>query len=143
MPRVTIRTVMAPFHSRHRSFACVFLFALASMVQSGCALFLFGAGAAGGYAISQDEIEGFLDKKYDAVWDASRKVIQREGAILSEDKAAGNIQAQVEKSEVTLKIEQISAASLRVRVQARKSMKLLPDIDLAHDLYNQIIKELD
>jgi hypothetical protein len=123
-------------------FACGVVFALASLVQSGCALLFFGAGAAGGYAISQDEIEGFMDKKYDAVWDASRKVIQREGAILSEDKAAGNIQAQVEKSEVTLKIEQISAASLRVRIQARKSMKLLPDIDLAHNLYNQIIKEL-
>ena len=28
------------------------------MIQSGCALFLLGAGAAGGYAISKDEIEG-------------------------------------------------------------------------------------
>ena len=39
-------------------------------ISSGCAVLAIGAGAAGGYAISKDEVEGFSDRKYAVVWDA-------------------------------------------------------------------------
>lgn len=116
--------------------ACLFLF-------SSCALFLVGAGVGGGIAISRDTVEGHFDKSMDQVWRASREVIMQEGFIRLEDKVHGKIEGESEKSEVKIEISQVSEKTIRVRVKARKSYKLVPNIDLANKIYNKIFKKLE
>ena len=109
---------------------------------SGCALFLLGAGAAGGVAISKDTIEGHFDRKADSVWNATREVLRQEGFIRLEDRAHGAFDAEVRKSEVKVEITSVSEKTVRVRVKARKGYKLLPNIDLANELYNKIYQKI-
>ena len=110
---------------------------------SNCALFLVGAGVGGGIAISKDTIEGHFDKKLDQVWKASRDALMQEGFIKLEDKMHGQIDGEVRKSEVKIEIIQVSEKTVRIRVKARKSYKLVPDLDLANDLYNKIFHKLE
>lgn len=110
---------------------------------SGCAIFLLGAGAAGGVMISKDTIEGHFDKRMDQVWKASRDILMQEGFIRLEDKPHGEIQAEVRKSEVKVEALQVSEKTVRLRVKARKGHQLLPNPDLANDLYNKIFHKLD
>ena len=112
------------------------------LLFSGCPLFLLGAGAAGGYSISKDEIEGTLEKPLDRVWKASREVIMYEGFIRREDRPHGMIESQVGKSEVKIEVRQIAERTVRVRVKARKGYKLVPDLELANELYNKILKKI-
>lgn len=116
--------------------SCLFFF-------SGCALFLVGAGVGGGIAISRDTVEGHFDKSLDQVWKASREVMMQEGFIRLEDKMRGRIEGEAEKSEVKIEISQVSERTIRVRVKARKSFKLVPNIDLANKIYNKIFKKLE
>jgi hypothetical protein len=118
------------------------LLIVVSLAGGGCALFLVGAGAAGGYAISKDEIEGFTDKDYERTWETARRVISKDGAILAENKILGAIEATVRDSNVKAKIEKFSTVSVRMRIQARKGYNLLPDIETAQDLFTKIIKDL-
>lgn len=113
-----------------------------SCIGGGCALFLVGAGAAGGYAISKDEIEGFTDRDYERTWETARRVIAQDGAILAENKTLGEIEATVRDSNVKTKIEKYSTVSVRLRIQARKGYNLLPDIETAQDIFTKIIKDL-
>ena len=110
---------------------------------SGCALFLIGGGVAGGVAISKDTVEGHFDKRFDQVWSTARQVLMSEGFIKLEDKPHGEIQGEVRKSEVKIEALQVSEKTVRLRVKARKSYKLVPDMDLANDLYNKIFKKLE
>lgn len=114
----------------------------AALLNQGCALFLVGAGAAGGYAIGKDEMEGFTDKRFDKAWDVTKKVISREGVVLAENQALGDLQARIRESEVTAKVERISEKTVRIRIKARKGYKLMPDIKLAQDLFTKTFKEL-
>ena len=110
---------------------------------SGCALFLIGGGVAGGIAISKDTIEGHFDKKLDQVWRASREVLMQEGFIRLENRPHGQIESEVRKSEVKIEVLQVSEKTVRIRVKARKGHKLLPNPDLANELYNKIFYRLN
>lgn len=112
-------------------------------VFSGCALFLVGAGAAGGIAISKDTIEGHFDKKLEDVWKASREVLMHDGFIRFEDKPHGEIEAEVRKSQVKIEVLPVSEKTVRIRVKARKGHKFLPNPDLANELYNKIFRKLE
>lgn len=111
-------------------------------VSSGCALFLVGAGAAGGIAISKDTLEGNLDKKFDTVWNASRDVLMQEGFIRLENKPHGTFDAEVEKSQVNIEVKQLTEKTVRIRVKARKGYRLIPNPALANELYNKIYPKI-
>ena len=115
---------------------------LSCLLFSGCAIFLLGAGATGGYAISKDTIEIALDKPLDKAWNASRDVIMHEGFIRLEDRNRGHIEAEVKKSQVEVDIQQITERTIRIRVKARKGYKLLPDAGLANELHNKILQKI-
>ena len=101
-----------------------------------------GAGAAGGYAISDDEIEGVLEKRYEPSWKASREILMKEGFIRLEDRNRGYLEGEVRKSEVKIEVNQVTDRTVRLRIRARKSYKLVPDLDLANDLYNKVLQKL-
>ncbi|MBI3316743.1 MAG: DUF3568 family protein [Candidatus Omnitrophica bacterium] len=127
-----------------RNFLYLFLlFLTLSFPFSGCAIFLLGAGAAGGYAITDDEVEGHTDVPLKKAWKAAEAVIEQEGAIILRDETAGKIEGLVEGSEIKVGLEQVTSKTVRVRVKARKTKGLFPDIKRAQDLYGKIIKKIN
>lgn len=113
------------------------------LLFSGCALFLVGAGVGGGIAISKDTMEGHFDKKIDQVWKASREVLMQDGFIRLENRTQGEIKGEVRKSDVKIEVLQVSEKTVRVRVKARKDHNILPNPDLANELYNKIFRKLE
>src|SRR3989338_7184031 len=67
---------------------------------SGCAVILVGAGAAGGYAIGKDYIQGETDKDFNRVYDSAVNVADGMGVIESRfsNSSTGKIKASVETS---------------------------------------------
>lgn len=128
---------------RGKNFLVGIVLALSLLLSSGCALFLVGAGAAGGIAISKDTIEGHFDRRLEPVWRAAREVLMQEGFIRSESKSHGEIEAEVRKSQVKVEILQVSEKTVRIHVKARKGHQLLPDVKLANELYNQIFQKIN
>ncbi len=110
--------------------------------SSGCVLFLLGAGATGGYAISKDEIEGMLDKSYNDVWKASEQVLRKDGLVMLSLKDKGEIDGEVEGSKIEIRLEQVTPKTVRLRVKGRKLKNLFPDIKKAQNTFNKIMKEL-
>ena len=113
------------------------------VTSSGCALFLVGAGAAGGYAISKDEIEGMSDSSFDKVWRATKEAVTTEGVITLEDKDHGHLEGVVEKASVKARLEQVTPKTVRLRIKARRTKGLFPDIRTAQKLYTLTIRKLE
>ena len=118
------------------------LLALLAFPFSGCAIFLLGAGAAGGYAVSKDEIEGIMDTPFERVYKSTKTVIQKEGALTLEDKERGKLEAVVEGSMVNANVEQVTPKTVRLRVKARKVKGLFPNVKVAQKIYTQAIKQV-
>lgn len=107
----------------------------------GCALIplaLVGGGVVGGLAISEDTVQTEFDRSYDDVWNACVEVLESAGAIEMKDREVGRIQAYVPKSKVTVTVEQLTPAAMRIQVKARKAARLLPDINMAHRIAYRI-----
>lgn len=107
---------------------------------SGGCIFLVASsvGALGGYAVSQDTIQGETNKSFSAIWNSSLKVLRIMGTIKTEDKLKGIIEAKVDASDVVVKIEALTPKFVRLRVSARKY--LLPNITLSQKIYIKIIE---
>ncbi len=111
-------------------------------LSSGCVLFLLGAGATGGYAISKDEIEGMLDKSYNDVWKASEQVLRKDGLVTLSLKDKGQIDGEIESSKIEIRVDQLTPKTVRLRVKGRKVKNLFPDIKKAQNTFNKIMREL-
>jgi len=106
----------------------------------GCIFMVAGAvGALGGYAISNDTIQGEIDKTFESIWKNSREVLEILGSIITEDKARGFIEAKVNGANVKIMIEQLTPKTTRFRVSARKY--LLPKINLAQTIYIKVVQK--
>ena len=108
---------------------------------SGCAVLLVGAGAAGGYAVSQDSVKNNFDLTVSEVFRASREVIRSAGLITTEDERHGMLKAVVEGADVTVTVKPVSRKTVELRVRARDHV-LLPKIEIAQSLYTQILDRL-
>ncbi len=104
-----------------------------SLSTAGCApILLVGAGAAAGYAVSRNSVTVDLDKPRETVWRACLEETKRFGTIKQQDQANGRIDAQIQKTDVVITLEQLTAATVRVVIRARKN--LLPQLELAQRL---------
>lgn len=113
---------------------------------SGCFLVpvaLVGGGVVGGMAISEDTVETEFDRSYEQVWNASVKVLAEAGAIETKDKEIGRIRAFVPKSKVTVRVQRLTASTVRIQVKARKSAGVLPDINMSHRIAYRIVTALE
>ena len=115
---------------------------MVSVLCSGCVVLALGAGAAGGYAISKDEVEGFSERSLEQTWRAAYGLFNREGAVEAADKERAIIEAIIQDSKVKFTAEQVSPRSVRFVIQARKNMNLFPDIKLAQSLHQKMMKDL-
>ena len=116
------------------------LMVLLGISTAGCALFLVGAGAAGGVAISKDTATVNVDKSFEQAWNVTYKQLESMGAINLQDKKVGKIGANIQNSEVTANIKRLTRKTVTIEIKARKN--LLPNVGLAQDILNAIIQQL-
>ena len=114
---------------------------LLTVVCSGCLPFIVGGavGALGGYAVSQDTIEGETDKDYNALWDAAKTVAGIRGVIKTEDETRGYMEMEVNSSRVIVQLLRLTKTTVRVKVSARNKLGL-PNISLAEDIFVKILE---
>ncbi len=92
-------------------------------------------------AISADTVQSYVDRNFDSLWKISVSVLEKMGSISEKNKHAGLIKAVVEKSNITIKLEKVTRKTTRLKISARKTYKLLPNINLATKVNNRIVKE--
>lgn len=115
---------------------------LFSLFLSGCAVVLVGAGAAGGYAIGPDYVQGETDKDFSGIYNSALDIAGIMGIIQSKysSPSVGKIRAKVENSSLEISMERLTRHTLRLKVKSRKN--LMPNIALAQKVYNNILQRV-
>lgn len=111
-------------------------------VCCGCLPFIVGGavGALGGYAVSQDTVEGQTDKDYNALWDSVKTVAGIRGVIKTEDETRGYLEMEVNSSRVIVQLLRLTKTTVRVKVSARNKLGL-PNMSLAEDIFVKILEQ--
>ncbi len=118
------------------------LLAVMCVSFSGCwFLVVGGAGAVGGYAVTQDTFEGISGKGQEELMTAAHKVLSVMGTITDERPKDGQLKAIVYGNNVTVQVIQINLTTSKLRVKARKD--LLPSRVVAQDVYTKIMNQLE
>lgn len=112
-----------------------------SLGSSGCALFLVGAGAVGGYAISRDSVHNVFDLSRHRLYDRSLAVAQSMGLVKVEDQTHGLIAAEIQDVNVTITIKQLTKKTVELTVRGRSHF-FLPNVDVAQEVYGKIVEGL-
>ncbi len=113
---------------------------LSTFFLSGCVAIILGAGVAGGIAISQDTVRLQYDTNFENAWQTTHIALDKMGIISAEDKKAGKIEATIQESHVVARVIPVVSTAMRIEVKARKNM--LPNIDLASKIINDINNRL-
>jgi len=109
---------------------------------SGCwFLVIGGAGAVGGYAVSQDTFEGISSKGQEELITAAHKVLAIMGSITDERPKDGEIVATVNGATVHITVIQLNLTTSKLRVKARKDM--FPCRSVAQEVYTKIMNQLE
>ena len=120
----------------------VLLVAFMCVFSSGCwFLIVGGAGAVGGYAITQDTFQGISSKGQEELLTATHKVLSVMGTITDDRPKDGEIVAMVYGNHVTVDVIQINLTTSKLRVKARKD--LLPSRAVAQEVYTKIINQIE
>lgn len=121
-------------------FKCAGVF-ICSLSLTGC-IFIVGAavGAAGGYAISKDTIQGETNKGTASIWQASLDIAQIMGTIKTKDVEANKIEAEIDGASVVISITSITPETRRLKVSCRKNF--LPNLKLAEKVFVNIMQRL-
>ena len=125
-----------------RNILAVSLLLTASLSLSGCFYIVLGSvAAAGGYAISQDTIQGEREEDFNDVWKAAVDIISIMGTISSQNRDLGKLTAIVSGAKITINVAQLTPSTVRLKVKARKA--LFPSIATAHNIYIKIMNRVD
>ncbi len=115
--------------------------AWALTVSAGCAPLLVGAGALGGYAISQDSVRNQFDMSQERLYARSLEVAKQMGFVTAEDARHGTIEVKIQDTNVKITVTQLTKKSVELKVKARNTL-LMPEINIAQSVYNKIIEKL-
>ncbi len=120
-----------------------FLIASVLFLGSGCAAALLGGGIVGGVIIADDNVELTVKNSVDEVWDAVKKVLSENGKIVKEDEEEGIIYAEkvYNTRYVQIRVDG-KPAGTHLLIKARRTAKLIPDVDTAVKVMKDIEKEL-
>lgn len=114
---------------------------MASVVSSGCAAVLIGAGTAGGYAVSNDSVKNAFDRSAASVYKHSLAVVKAMGATTLEDVKNHRIEARVRDANVVVTITPLTKRTVELEVSARNKL-LMPRVDVAQQVYNKIVERM-
>ncbi|MCF7873100.1 MAG: hypothetical protein K9L80_02735 [Candidatus Omnitrophica bacterium] len=116
--------------------SCIFI-----LLSTGCIPVLIGAGAAGGYALSNDAAEGKISTEYRVLWDLCLDTLEeKEAEILVINQARGYIKAVVSEHAVTFRINSIDTDYQRLKIAARRSY--MPKPQFAQKIFFEIVEQL-
>ena len=121
-------------------FAGAALLLAAGIGCGGCALFLVGAGAAGGYAISRDSVISQHDLSTDRVYQESLAVVKKMGLVTLEDAKHARIEAMVQETKIVVTVKPLTKRTVELRVKGRKN--LMPAVAAAQEVHNKIAERL-
>lgn len=102
------------------------------------------AGLAGGgvYSVTNDTIsDAFAMPKEKAFETMVNILTEQDAKITSSSIADGKITASLNKSVIYVRIDQYNADSVKLTINAKKEVELIPDRDLAVRIYRLFIKE--
>ncbi len=124
-----------------RRIACYILAFVFICNTAGCVPLIVGAtvGGVAVYAVSKDTVQGETDKTYDSIWNAALRVGKIRGTIKQENYTKGTIELEAESSRVYIRLFNLTRATTRLRVSARKYH--MPNISLAQDMFVKIMEE--
>lgn len=110
--------------------AILLIILLFSLSITGCAPALIGTGIVGGVVISDDTVSETFKNDIDTVWKTAIDYLQEHGEIVKIDKENGIVYAEkvFGSRYVQVRVEG-KPVGTKVWVKARKTAKLLPDVD--------------
>lgn len=117
-----------------------FLACIVILNLTGCVALIAGSavGAVSGYAISQDSVQGDMDKSYDGLFSAAQEIARSSGTIKKEDYAKGTLSFVAQDSSlVWIKVSRITQTASRLKVSSRRYH--LPNLTLAQELFVKIV----
>ena len=81
-----------------------------------------------------------LDRPREHVWQVCLEEAKREGTVKRVDPKNGRLDAQIQQASVVLTLEQLTPATIRVVIRARRN--LLPRIEVAQRLAIEIARRI-
>jgi len=125
-----------------RNILAVLFLAFVCLPVSGCFYVILGSvAAAGGYAISQDTIQGEREVGFNEVWDAALDIVSIMGTVNSQSQDLGKITAVVNGAKLTINVAQITPSAVRLKIKARKNF--FPSIATAQNIFIKIMNRVD
>ncbi len=120
----------------------LFLLSVMVLVQlSGCVfLIATGVGAAGGYAVTRDTIQGEYDARQADAYRAALEVCGMLGTVLAKSPSQGSVQATVNQAKVTVTITPLTQEAIRIKVKARRG--IFPRLGTAERVFVKIVSQL-
>ena len=114
------------------------IFAVAGL--TGCVSTVDGRSRAG-LPFSKDTIEGRYERPASQIFDASKKVLEFNGKLTSENTINHSMEARIDTRTVWVIVDEVEPKVSRVRVQARKKGGA-GDVELAAEIEKQIALQL-
>ncbi|MCF7871141.1 MAG: hypothetical protein K9L95_03365 [Candidatus Omnitrophica bacterium] len=119
----------------------IYLGIITIFLFSGCVPVLIGAGAATGYALSNDAALGKISLEYRPLWDLCIDVLEEKDVeFLAMNQARGYIKAIVSEYAVTIRINSIGRNTQRLKVAARRYY--MPKPQFAQKIFLEISGQL-
>jgi hypothetical protein len=116
--------------------SCIFV-----LLSTGCIPILIGAGAAGGYALSNDAAEGKVSVEYRVLWDLCLDTLEeKEAEILVINQARGYIKAVVSEHAVSVRINSIDKDYQKLKIAARRNY--MPKPHFAQKIFFEVVDQL-
>ena len=115
---------------------CVF-----GLVLAGCYTTVDG-GNKTGMPWMKDTIEGRYERSIDDLYEASLKVLNFNGTLVSENRINNSIVAKVDTTTVYVRVEPVGPTITRILVQSRTRFGR-PDVDLSSEIEKQIALALE
>jgi hypothetical protein len=121
------------------------LIAAAALVMYSCVPFpIVMGGAAGGavYSTTNDSVSDVFTMSKEQAFEAMIGILNRENAQITLSSIAdGKIEARTNTSVIYINITPFNAESIKVAINAKKHIELVPDKDTAVRIFRLFIKE--
>ncbi len=116
-------------------------FLLPAISLTGCVPVLIGAGVVAGYFVTKDSVSGNLEVSFEELWNVSLSEVGNSADITDQNKQAGLIKARHGKTNITVRIRELTEHSYNLKVTCRKAIAIA-DLSLSQDLFTRIVRNL-
>lgn len=123
-----------------------FIFLVGIYILSGCvAPIAIGAAAGAGavYDLTAGNISDNVDASKETVVEKFIKVVKsKNGTILFASISEGSVKGEIADRKVYLSVKNLTEKAVRFTIKGRKGYNMLPDKDIALEIYNEVVRDL-